>query len=51
LLCGFLVLVLLSKMALLLGVFVIAIAKLYQSYRWRSAWSIVLSSLIVPVMA
>jgi hypothetical protein len=37
--------------ALFFGVFVIAIAKLDQSDRWRSAWSIVLSSLIVPVMA
>jgi exopolysaccharide production protein ExoQ len=49
--CAVIILLSTSKTALLLGAFVMTIAKFYQSYRWRGAWSIVLTSLIVPVLS
>lgn len=50
-LCGGMILGSTSKTALLLGGFSLLVVKFFQTYRWRGNWSIVLSSLLLPVIA
>jgi exopolysaccharide production protein ExoQ len=50
-LCGVMILGSTSKTALLLAVFSLLLVKFFQRYRWRGNLSIVLSSLLLPVMA
>jgi exopolysaccharide production protein ExoQ len=50
-LCGAIILGSTSKTALLLSGFSLLVAKFCQTYRWRGNWSIVLSSLLLPLIA